>query len=84
MEGNIAAYFHPRKELIAFLYPSGNINIYDSQSFENLKTTAVRNIKPNGEKRSNQELVAAADMSLAADGFDRAGRVTQAASASQH
>jgi hypothetical protein len=79
MEGNIAAYFHPSDELIAFLYPNAKINIYNSQTFENVKSKTVRRVDPTtGDYRSNEELVAAADMSMAADGFEREGRVQEA------
>lgn len=77
MEGNIAAYFHPTKELIAFLYPSGRINIYNSQTWENVKTKNVKTVNPDGTNRSSRKLREVADMSMSHDGFDRKGRIAQ-------
>jgi len=75
MEGNIAAYFHPIDGRLAFLYPNGNINIYDSRTWENIGAKTVRKYGPNGKPLSRKELVGRADMSMSRDGFDRGGRV---------
>jgi len=78
MEGNIATYFHPSHERIAFLYPNGVINIFNSQTWENLDSITVKTVKPEGGMRSNDELRQVADMKMHSREFDREGRVQEA------
>jgi len=74
MEGNISAYFHAFEDKIAFLYPNGKINIYNSRTFENIDVKSVKSVNPDGSDKTNNEMILVADTKMAQFGFDRKGR----------
>lgn len=72
MEGNLRAYFHPFEDLVAFVYPNGEINIYNSRTWQNTATMSIGH-----SSMDNERIIKRAESRMQREGFDRKGRLAE-------